>query len=214
MKAALCIARHEIRQVIREPKFWIPFLFPPMILICTQLALLSGNPKSDLAPFTMLVCALLLSSMVVPLASDSFAGERERGSLELLQLLPTNPANVFCGKLLALLPVPVLFLLLAETVFACVFRVAFETWLLVAWAGFCFTVLFSFIALVVSFSVKTARAANQISLLFFFGFFVAVYRLASQYLAGGVASMALLGGFSLLLGVLLGRSAFRKFRGG
>lgn len=214
MKAAFRIARHEIRQVLREPKFWIPFLIPPTLLICTQFAFLSGTLNGDVVPFTMLVCALLLSSMVVPLASDSFAGERERGSLELLQLLPTDPASVFCGKLLALLPVPFAFLLLAETIFAFAFQIDFSIWLLVSWAGICFTILFSFIALLVSFCVKTARAANQISLLFFFGFFVVLYFFAPLYLAGGVLSAAIFGGIVLLLSFLLGIPAFRKFRSG
>ena len=55
-----------------------------------------------------------MAPMGAPLAGDSFAGERERNSLELLQLSPIAPAKLFWGKLFAILPFPLVFALLAQ----------------------------------------------------------------------------------------------------
>ena len=89
------IARHELGMILREPKFLIPFVLPPILLIVSQLVLLPGENDPMVFTRMMLICALLIAPMVVPLASDSFAGERERGSLELLMLLPVKPASIF-----------------------------------------------------------------------------------------------------------------------
>ena len=111
------IARHELGMILREPKFLIPFVLPPILLIVSQLVLLPGENDPMVFTRMMLICALLIAPMVVPLASDSFAGERERGSLELLMLLPVKPASIFYGKLLALIPLPLVFVVVAETAY-------------------------------------------------------------------------------------------------
>ena len=92
-KLVFHVARHEIRQILREPKFLLPFLFPPVLLVASQVLLLPRGVSPEVLSRMMLFCALLIATMIVPLASDSFAGERERGSLELLLLLVQSILN-------------------------------------------------------------------------------------------------------------------------
>ena len=108
-----------------------------------------------------------MAPMGAPLAGDSFAGERERNSLELLQLSPIAPAKLFWGKLFAILPFPLVFALLAQlgywfshseiTVTAAVAS------MLGALSAVLLTTAFS---LMVSLRVKTVRAATHMTLFF------------------------------------------------
>ena len=212
MKNAIRIARHEMRQILREPKFLIPFLLPPLFLLGSHLFLFSEQMHSDVLPYTMLLCALLISPMVVPLASDSFAGERERNSLELLQLLPIHPLSIFWGKVLALIPIPLFFLVFSEFVFAKMLAESSFVYLWkTLWMGFCSTNLFTVIALLVSLYAKSARAANQISLLFFFMAFFFFQMGSSFYLSNAFAPLWL-GLLTLLADILITFFAVRRFR--
>lgn len=211
-KAVWLIAKNECRMILREPKFLLPFLFPPILLIGSQLLLLPGVRSPEILSRMMLLCAVLIAPMIIPLASDSFAGERERGSLELLMLLPVRPSAIFYGKLLALLPVPFFFVVLAETAYAC----CADFWNFAVWgksvlAGVVSGVLFSGISLFVSLRTKTARTANQISLLFVFSLLVLVNALADVYFSNAMAPVVfvLVSGF---LFAVISAISFRRFR--
>lgn len=210
--ATLRIARHEIRQILREPKFLLPFLFPPVLLIVSQAVFLPSDIPEWMLSRTMLFCALLIAPMMIPLASDSFAGERERGSLELLLLLPVRPSSIFYGKLLALLPVPLFLVALAETVYAAASGIlVFSLWWKSVLAGFLACVFFSGVSLFVSLSVKTARAANQISLVFVFAFLPAFGALSDFYLENAWAPLLFL--FLVIVAFFaMSTVSFRKFR--
>lgn len=110
------IFRHEIRLVVREPRFWIPFLVPPVFLVVMQAVLLSqyGAAAQTMEPGMLLIVGGLLSTMVVALTADSFAGERERNTLELLLCLPISTRQLFLGKLLAVLPVPLFLMTVSQ----------------------------------------------------------------------------------------------------
>lgn len=210
--ATLRIAGHEIRQILREPKFLLPFLFPPVLLVVSQVALLPPDVPSWALSRMMLFCALLIAPMIVPLASDSFAGERERGSLELLLLLPVRPSAVFYGKLLALLPVPLVLVALAETAYAAVSGMfSFSVWWKSVFAGFLACVFFAGVSLFVSLSVKTARAANQISLVFVFAFLPVFCAFSDFYLENGLAPL-LFFIFVAFAFFFVSAISFRKFR--
>jgi hypothetical protein len=94
----LHVFRHEIRLIFREPRFWIPFIIPPVILAASQGIAVSrygGQIMEGMEGYMMLLLGCIMAPMGAPLAADSFAGERERGSLELLQLSPVAPAKFF-----------------------------------------------------------------------------------------------------------------------
>ena len=164
----LHVFRHEIRLIFREPRFWIPFIIPPVILAASQGIAVSrygGQIMEGMEGYMMLLLGCIMAPMGAPLAADSFAGERERGSLELLQLSPVAPAKIFWGKLLAILPFPVAFSLLAQLFYWFAHPVVPATVLVASILGSVSAVLItSAFSLVLSLRVKTVRAATQLSL--------------------------------------------------
>lgn len=162
------VFRHELRLIFRDPKFWIPFVIPPVILAASQGIAVSrygGQIMEGMQGYMMLLLGCLMAPMGAPLAGDSFAGERERNSLELLQLSPIKPSTLFWGKLLAILPFPVVFSLLAQSAYWLAHpdipAVAAVASILGALSAVLLTTAFS---LMLSLRVKTVRAAAHISL--------------------------------------------------
>jgi ABC-type Na+ efflux pump permease subunit len=113
MGSAWRIACHEWRLVLKEPRFLFPFLFTPLILLGLQAVNLWGiagtrGESLMLARSLLLTLAVLAPGSSVPLGADSFAGERERNTLEILMCLPTGMGALFWGKILGMLPFPIL----------------------------------------------------------------------------------------------------------
>ncbi len=108
------IALHEWRLILKEPRFLIPFLLTPLLLIGVQSFAVYFRPfGSDeetllLARALLLMLAVLAPSASVPLGADSFAGEKERNTLEILLCLPVDLGSLFWGKVLGVYPLPVL----------------------------------------------------------------------------------------------------------
>ena len=156
---------HELRLIFREPRFWIPFVIPPVVLAASQMIAVKhygGQVLDGMEGYMMLLLGCLMAPMGAPLAADSFAGERERKSLELLQLLPIKPSRLFWGKLFAVMPFSVVFAVVVQGAYwlgqpsisretaAAAFLGAISVSLLVnAWT------------LLVSLRAKTVRAATQ-----------------------------------------------------
>lgn len=206
------MAQHELGMILREPKFLIPFILPPILLIVSQLVLLPGEDDPMVFTRMMLICALLIAPMVVPLASDSFAGERERGSLELLMLLPVKPASVFYGKLFALIPLPLVFVVVAETAYVLAtgfwdFGVYAKSVLL----GILTSFVFTGIALFISLRVKTARATNQIAHMFIFLILILGNVFARAYYTIALAPILLTVAVVVTF-VVVSALSFKKFR--
>ena len=85
----LHVFKHELRLIFRDPRFWIPFIIPPVILAASQAIAVSrygGEIMQGMGSYMMLLLGCLMAPMGAPLAGDSFAGERERNSLELVLL--------------------------------------------------------------------------------------------------------------------------------
>jgi ABC-type transport system involved in multi-copper enzyme maturation permease subunit len=107
------IAQHEWRLILKEPRFLIPFLVTPLVLIGIQgFTVYFRSFGSDyetllLARSLLLMLAVLAPSAAVPLGADSFAGEKERNTLEILLCLPVNMGSLFWGKVLGIYPLPV-----------------------------------------------------------------------------------------------------------
>lgn len=113
MGAALRMARHEWRLILKEPRFLLPFLLTPLILLGLQAAALWGRLGSpgetlELARSLFLMLAVLAPSAAIPLGADTFAGEKERNTLEILMCLPIGIGPLFWGKILGILPFPVM----------------------------------------------------------------------------------------------------------
>ncbi len=114
MSAALGIARHELRLIFKEPRFLLPFLITPLLLMGLQAYAVFFQPLGSiretllLARSLLLMLAVLAPSSAVPLGADSFAGEKERNTLEILMCLPVEMGSLFWGKVMGMYPVPVM----------------------------------------------------------------------------------------------------------
>ena len=166
----LHILKHELRLIFREPRFWIPFIIPPVILAASQAIAVSrygGEIMKGMEGYMMLLLGCLMAPMGAPLAADSFAGERERNSLELLQLSPIAPAKLFWGKLLAILPFPIVFSLMTQGAYWLGHPEITTTAAVASILGALSAVLLvNSFTLSFSLKAKTVRAATQLSLFF------------------------------------------------
>ena len=201
----LHVFRHELRLIFREPRFWIPFVIPPVILAASQGIAVSrygGQVMQGMEGYMMLLLGCLMAPMGAPLAADSFAGERERNSLELLQLSPIAPAKLFWGKLLAILPFPVVFSLLAELAYWLAHpdipAVSAVASILGALSAVLLTTAFS---LMLSLRVKTVRAAAHISLFLIVPLLLLVQMFHEVFLQGLLLPVATLAASVVLCAV-------------
>lgn len=175
---------HEIRLIKREPRFWIPFLLPPIILVVLQIFLLQGlDPESNaIGTSLLLTVGAMLSTLSVALTADSFAGERERNTLELLLALPISPRKLFMGKWFAVLPLPIILAVIAQS-FLWYFG-GFQSLLILfkAWVfAISVCILISGITLWISLRAKTVRSAAQINVLWVLGVLAASQFLSASY---------------------------------
>ncbi len=201
----LRVFRHELRLIFRDPKFWIPFVIPPVILAASQGIAVSrygGQIMEGMEGYMMLLLGCLMAPMGSPLAGDSFAGERERNSLELLQLSPIKPSTLFWGKLLAILPFPVVFSLLAQSAYWLAHpdipAVSAVASILGALSAVLLTTAFS---LMLSLRVKTVRAAAHISLFLIVPLLLLVQMFHEVFLQGLLLPVATLAASVVLCAV-------------
>ena len=210
----LHVFRHELRLIFRDPRFWIPFIIPPVILAASQAIAVSrygGQIMEGMEGYMMLLLGCLMAPMGSPLAGDSFAGERERNSLELLQLSPIAPAKLFWGKLLAILPFPVVFALLAQLGYWIshpeISTMSAAASVLGALSAVLLTTSF---ALIVSLRVKTVRAATHITLFLIVPLLLMVQLGHEIFLNGLFVPLATLAA-SILLSIAVTFVSMRKF---
>ncbi len=210
----LHVFRHELRLIFRDPKFWIPFIIPPVILAASQAIAVSrygGEIMQGMESYMMLLLGCLMAPMGAPLAGDSFAGERERNSLELLQLSPIAPAKLFWGKLLAIIPFPVVFALLAQLGYwfshSEITTLEAGASMLGALSAVLLTTAFS---LMISLRVKTVRAATHITLFFIVPLLLLVQMGHEVFLQGLFIPVAILA-LSILISVAVTVMGMRKF---
>ena len=210
----LHVFRHELRLIFRDPRFWIPFIIPPVILAASQGIAVSrygGQIMEGMEGYMMLLLGCLMAPMGSPLAGDSFAGERERNSLELLQLSPIAPAKLFWGKLLAILPFPVVFALLAQLGYW-ISHPEISTMSAVAsvLGALSAVLLTTSFALIVSLRVKTVRAATHVTLFLIVPLLLMVQLGHEIFLNGLFVPLATLA-VSILLSIAATFVSMRKF---
>ena len=210
----LHVFRHELRLIFRDPRFWIPFIIPPVILAASQAIAVSrygGQIMEGMESYMMLLLGCLMAPMGAPLAGDSFAGERERNSLELLQLSPIAPAKLFWGKLLAILPFPVVFALLAQLGYwfshSEITALEAGASMLGSLSAVLLTTAFS---LMISLRVKTVRAATHITLFFILPLLLLVQMGHEVFLQGLFIPVVILG-LSIVISFAVTIMGMRKF---
>ena len=156
------ILKSELLSIWREPRFWIPFLIPPTLIIISQYF---APSKGLIHQGLYLLLGVLFSTMSVSLTADSFAGERERKTLETLLSAPISPKALFWGKFLSVVTIPILFITLGQAVFLIQSKLklgeAFIGWIHSIGA----TAFISGFTLWLSMKFETVRSAAQTSLI-------------------------------------------------
>ena len=210
----LHVFKHELRLVFRDPRFWIAFVIPPVILAASQAIAVSrygGQIMEGMEGYMMLLLGCLMAPMGSPLAGDSFAGERERNSLELLQLAPIAPAKLFWGKLLAILPFPVVFAILAQLGYwASHSEISTQVAVASVLGALSAVLLTTSFALIVSLRVRTVRAATHITLFLIVPLLLMVQLGHEAFLSGLLVPLATLA-VSVVLTILATIMSMRKF---
>lgn len=210
----LHVFRHELRLIFRDPRFWIPFIIPPVILAASQAIAVSrygGQIMEGMEGYMMLLLGCLMAPMGSPLAGDSFAGERERNSLELLQLAPIAPAKLFWGKLLAILPFPVVFAILAQLGYwASHSEISTQVAVASVLGALSAVLLTTSFALIVSLRVRTVRAATHITLFLIVPLLLMVQLGHEAFLSGLLVPVTTLA-ISVVLTILATIMSMRKF---
>lgn len=163
MKHFKLIFNNELLSVWREPKFWIPFTIPPIFILVSQA--LSGV-TGTLSQSLFLLMGVLFGTMSVGLTADSFAGERERNTLEVLLISPISSSELFLGKLVSVLWMPLSFALSGQLLFSIVSPMSFGTVVFGMIHSIVVTLFISSGALFFSLKLQSVRSASQSSLLF------------------------------------------------
>ncbi|MGL1936546.1 MAG: ABC transporter permease [Fibrobacterales bacterium] len=158
--------RHEFRMIWREPRFWIPFLIPPIFIMISQLYAQMSGAIDDMGSSLLILIGVLLSTMCVNLMADSFAGERERNTLELLLALPISLEKIFFGKMLAVFPVPLGLSIVFQILFWNLTTLSPGDLILAIVTNISSSLFVGSLSLVVSMFSKTVRTAAQISVVF------------------------------------------------
>ena len=159
---------------MREPRFVLLLLLPSFLLLGVRLL----NAESflqlplDFIKFLLLLLGAMNSTMTFPFAADAFAGERERNTLELLQLAPVSPKTIFFAKLMTILPFAVFGAVLAQIIFLFMCKAIPGMIIFMAFLGaISFALLFNGLTLLLSLRSKTVRAATQTAAIISFPFY-------------------------------------------
>jgi ABC-type Na+ efflux pump permease subunit len=213
LRHAFRLAAHEWRLILKEPRFLLPFLVTPLLVIGLQaFAVYLGGDASGIEPAVIarslvLMLAVITPSMAVPLGADSFAGERERNTFEILLCLPVGPLSLFWGKVLGVLPFPVLIAWLGQGILLAVlgsrYPIPEDFWgdylkalALAPAVGLFFSSLSAYISL----GAETVRGAAQLGSLAMLALFGVVLSTSAAVYASNAY-------FASLMGGLLGGSA-------
>lgn len=126
----LIITRRELIEVLSDWRVLLPFFvltfgLPAALVAGTDIAILFLEDPGLLArliPFAALLVGFVPSSFALITAIESFVGERERNTLESLLAMPISDRQLYAGKLIAALIVPLLGSLAAMLFFLALIR--------------------------------------------------------------------------------------------
>lgn len=173
----LVLARREVRDILTDWRIGLPMgaltvVFPLLLAFAVGwgLPLLErldgGGVAGRVVPFGLMLAAFIPISFSLVLALESFAGEKDRNTLEALLSTPLTDAELFLGKMLAVLTPPVGLSLAAMGIFAAALKLGAgrsippDTLLLVGLLSVAEAVVMVAAAVVVSSQAASLRGAN------------------------------------------------------
>lgn len=175
------ITRRELRDTLTDWRLLTPLaalaLVLPLLVAAAALALIRFTEQVELAvqiiPFAILLIGFLPAGFSLILALESFAGERERNTLETLLAMPLGDRELYLAKWTAALALPLLGALLSQMVFGVTLLVFAPDVALVAFQPLRLLLLLVLVvtmamvmvsgAVIISAHVTTVRAASLLS---------------------------------------------------
>ncbi|MDX1524439.1 MAG: ABC transporter permease subunit [Anaerolineae bacterium] len=128
LQSALVITRREIRDSLRDwriltPTIILTLIFPFLMDVTSRLATNWVSQFTDpilverLNPFLLMIVGFFPISFSLIIALESFVGEKERNSIEPLLSMPVSDFELYLGKMLSSLLLPLLASYLGISVF-------------------------------------------------------------------------------------------------
>ncbi len=121
LSTALIVTRRELRDSLRDWRVTIPILLLTMIFpflmdftatVVRNFAMHYGGENAIIAerlnPFLLMIVGFFPISFSLIIALETFVGEKERNSLEPLLSMPISDGELYLGKMLAALLLPLL----------------------------------------------------------------------------------------------------------
>ncbi len=175
------ITRRELRDTLTDWRLLIPLIMLalalPLLVASAMLVFIRFTEQLELAtqivPFAILLVGFLPAGFSLILALESFAGERERQTLETLLAMPLGDRELYLAKLVAALALPLLGTLLSQLVFSAILwlfavdvaLVAFQPLRVMLLLALVMTMALVMVsgAVIISSHVMTVRAASLLS---------------------------------------------------
>jgi uncharacterized membrane protein SpoIIM required for sporulation/ABC-type transport system involved in multi-copper enzyme maturation permease subunit len=130
LSTALIITRRELRDSLRDWRIIIPVLILTLIFpflmdltatVARNFVLRYGGENAIIAerlnPFLLLIVGFFPISFSLVIALETFVGEKERNSLEPLLSMPVSDGELYLGKMLAALLLPLFAAYLGITIY-------------------------------------------------------------------------------------------------
>ena len=180
MRKAIAVMKKDLKEISRNFQVFgvmiiLPIIFGlvyPLILFFIAPAILAEEPAALDFLVNMFNGMFLLMGVTIPVvvASDSFAGEKERKTIEALLAAPISDSELFLGKVLVSFIPTVVLTYLSAALYCIIINLGFGMFILPNWE---FTVMLLMIplfvllgielAVFISVRVKGFREAQQIA---------------------------------------------------
>jgi uncharacterized membrane protein SpoIIM required for sporulation/ABC-type transport system involved in multi-copper enzyme maturation permease subunit len=129
LSTALIITRREIRDSLRDWRIMVPIVLLTLVFpwlmnftanLATNFVAQYGAPlvSERMIPFLLMIVGFFPISFSLVIALETFVGEKERNSLEPLLAMPITDAELYLGKMLAALVLPLLASYLGVAIYA------------------------------------------------------------------------------------------------
>jgi uncharacterized membrane protein SpoIIM required for sporulation/ABC-type transport system involved in multi-copper enzyme maturation permease subunit len=117
LRMAFIITRREMRDSLRDWRIMVPILILTLLFpwlmnftakVATDFVVKYGAPivGERLIPFLLMIVGFFPMSFSLVIALETFVGEKERNSLEPLLAMPVSDGELYLGKMLAALLIP------------------------------------------------------------------------------------------------------------
>ncbi|MFW9948855.1 MAG: ABC transporter permease subunit [Candidatus Thorarchaeota archaeon] len=175
MKKAIIIMKKDLQEIIRNWQIFGVFIILPIVLgLLPPLMLLTMPLEAAPIIVSLFNSLFLIMAVIIPItvASDSFAGEKERKTIEALLAAPISDSELFLGKVLVSFVPAVLITYLSATLYCILINLIVQIFLLPNLPFLFIMILVPVFALFsielivfVSVRVKGFREAQQLAIL-------------------------------------------------